>query len=102
MEKLGKFVAWVMSYVAHMLARGFAIVYLWKWFVIPLGVVPISFWWGMGLSVVFSIFMPKPSLEKGSDDERQEDFRKSMTDMVAEITTSVALLGMGWVIQCFM
>lgn len=45
---LGCFTVWAMIPIAAVI-QGFAVQYLWLWFVVPFGAVPLTFWWALGL-----------------------------------------------------
>lgn len=38
------------------------IMVLWNWFMVPLGVVPIHYWWAFGLSSLIACFYARTSL----------------------------------------
>lgn len=54
------------------LFRAFVATKLWLWFVVPLGIKPISFWWAYGLIVLVMLmreskasdYKPKPKIDQ--------------------------------------
>lgn len=49
------------------LINGWAILKLWGWFVVPLGVMPIGLAWAIGIAVLASMFGQTPQVSKKSD-----------------------------------
>lgn len=53
----------------HLAANGFVLLKLWAWFVVPLGVVPITFWHAVGIDCVFTFVVlaaiPAPPKDAG-------------------------------------
>ena len=48
--------------MASMLSWPYTIMILWRWFMVPLGVVPIHYWWAFGLSSLITCFYARTSL----------------------------------------
>jgi len=75
----------------------FAIMVLWNWFLVPLGVMQISFWNTMGLGCLIGMFTF--SLAKNSEQKRGLDLLGFWTTIV--IYPAVALF-FGWIFQMLM
>lgn len=71
-----------------LVARTVSLALLWRWFVVPLGVVPISPAHAFGLTVIVSF------LQSGKKEEKSKPWKEE-----AFLTIATALLasGMGWV-----
>jgi len=50
----------VLMVLISAIVDGFIISRLWKWFVVPLGVRPISIAWAVGLDALWRAFAPNP------------------------------------------
>lgn len=50
-------------------AWGGAIMLLWNWFVSPLGVHPLTFWWAYGLTIMVSVFTYGSTKKKAEKDD---------------------------------
>lgn len=75
-------------------ARGYALVSLWLWFVVPLGVHPITFWWSFGLALVVGMFKTTP---KSNDD----DADKIVIRLAGEVFACFVVLGVGALVHHF-
>ena len=64
---------WIITTPFSMLLRGFVLFKLWGWFIVPLGMVPISISWALGLAALVSVFNPnfksKASIERDFGDD---------------------------------
>lgn len=56
MEKFGKFMLGLILYVISVFVFGIVLMYMWNWFIFPLGVVKIGFWLALGLSLTIKCF----------------------------------------------
>lgn len=77
---------------------GYAIHVLWAWFVIPLGVGPISIAQAYGLSVLFGLFMNTRGLDIGKE-KSNDEWAVSVT--IGVLMPAIALL-FGWIAVGFM
>jgi hypothetical protein len=95
MESFGKFVLVVIGIVITTALRGWVLVQLWGWFVVPgLHAPPITIPMGLGLAVVVSLFAVRPSKE-AKERAWSETFGFS-------VVASLLCLGAGWVYTLFM
>lgn len=76
-----------------MALHGWALVYLWQWFVVPLGMHAITFWWGFGLALIVGLFRRTPH-ENSSD-----DIDKSVGRVFAEMFGNAFVFALGWAIH---
>jgi hypothetical protein len=74
------------------LLNGWAILMLWGWFVVPLGVVPIHMAWAIGLAVLMSMFGQAPPIAKKSD---KGDEKTSSALMILFLRPLLAVF-VGW------
>ena len=61
-EKMENWGAGCLAVPVNILAMpwdAFVLLKLWGWFLVPLGLPPISLWWALGLSVLFWHVVPK-------------------------------------------
>ena len=58
--KVLAFVAYIVAAIPLYFFSGWVLAKLWGWFVVPLGVVPITLAWAVGLSVLVGLFRPVP------------------------------------------
>lgn len=77
---------------------GYAIHVLWAWFVVPLGVSPISIAQAYGLSVLFGLFLNTRGLEIGKE-KTSDEWATSVT--IGVLMPAIALL-FGWIAVGFM
>jgi len=78
------------------IANGFVASILWRWFVVPLGAVPITIPWAIGLSVLVGMFkVVKSDDKKESADEKAQKF-------LFLFVNPLAALGIGWIAKQFM
>jgi len=82
--------ACAMGVVLLVFLRGFALKCMWGWFVMPLGVMALSFWHALGLSVTLLAFTGR-----SSSTDPKESF--GMRVAVA-ICVTLLLLGVAWLI----
>lgn len=71
---------YIILFLCSLVSGGFASMYLWEWFIVPLGVSAISFLHAIGLRMTFSFFtlgyadliLSLKSHENGNDPKRTE------------------------------
>lgn len=90
----------IASFALFVFWGGYVAATLWGWFVVPLGVMAISYWHAVGLTCVMAAFAGVKSDEDTEDSE-------SIGEGVAKATFKGALipallLGMGWVAHNYM
>lgn len=82
--------------IPSMILRGVVISTMWAWFIVPLGVDPITLTHGIGLSFFMSLFVAKYRNTK--DDDTSEKIAQWMFIFMHPL---VALL-FGWIVHSFM
>lgn len=93
MEKFGKFVLGLLLYAVSVVVFGVVLMFMWNWFVNPLGVIKIGFWLALGLSLTIKCFFGAKTTE---------DNNGFIMDCVISIFTYLAVWGVGAVIQLFL
>ena len=81
--------------IPGMLLRGWVITYLWKWFMVPLGIVDISLPHAIGISVIIS-FLISNVIKKDQTKEEQ------IYGLVLMFLWPLIALGLGWIVNCWM
>lgn len=96
----GKFVLWLLTFVASILFRGFVIQCLWNWFMSPLGLPTISITLGFGLSLFAATLLntAKPT----TTNTQKATFKSNMNGFFTGIGYNSAPLIFGWLVHLFM
>ena len=94
MERLGYFVAFVITLVINTVISAFVVMNLWAWFAVTIfGASMLSFWQSAGLVVLVSFFMSST----GKDYDSIEEALVYIT--ITSVFKAVLYLATGWVIQ---
>ena len=78
--------------------RGFVLKYLWLWFAVPFGLMPISIAHAIGISLIISFLTYQQDARKTSDDEDTS----ILISFFSQVTIIFVLLLMGYIIKLFM
>lgn len=89
---IGGLIAASVSILLLMLFRGYVLVKMWTWFVVPLGVVGIGLAHAIGISTIITFLTHKPSSEE------REDERSLTAKIVAKSLEGVFIIGFMWAI----
>ena len=57
MEKFGKFMLFIILYAINVFVVGVVLMFMWNWFIAPLGVTKIGFWLALGISLTITTFI---------------------------------------------
>ena len=91
MKKFGKFSLVTILFALAMFLQSLVQMFMWNWFIVPLGFTTISFWLAMGISLTISVFNPS--------------YTKSDGELISHYITSgfvyMALWGVGAIIHLF-
>ena len=98
MENIGKFFTWILMFTLMVFLRGMVLMFLWKWFMVPLGLPEVGFWLVMGISQTISVFMGIKVDEKKAENTK---FKDSIKDFAISCLLNLAFLGMGAIIHMF-
>ena len=74
--------------------NGIAIKYLWLWFIVPLGVLPITILHSLGISLMVSLLLSNVSRNSNGDDVTQA--------VASSILFSMIITIFGYIIHLFM
>ena len=90
------FIIWIAFVVSCFLLNGFALKFLWGWFMVPtLGLPVISLAQSIGIALVIGYFTFK-HIPKGKKDNGDVDIWQPI---INEFSMSVAILAFGWIIH---
>lgn len=78
--------------------RGWVLSILWAWFLVPMGLPPISIPYAIGISLVFGM-LAKDSYSKSDDDDTREDTIKRL---VGIYVAPLLILFIGWIVKQFL
>jgi hypothetical protein len=67
MEKFGKFSLGTILFALAIFVQSVVQMFMWNWFIVPLGLPAISFWLTMGISLTISAFHSSQSKVKSED-----------------------------------
>lgn len=80
-------------------ARGYALSWLWAWFVVPLGIMPISLVWALGISLIMYVLTDHSTSSEYSGKEMSEIVGIFFSNALIQ---PVLVLAMGWAYHYFM
>jgi hypothetical protein len=83
-----KVIGWVVTIVGLMTLRGWVLTYLWKWFIVPLGMPQIGVAHAIGVAVILAYITHNSYVKDRFDGEEHEH--------VLRIAASLFLLFMVW------
>lgn len=79
--------------------KGVALLYLWNWFVVPLGVQPLtSVWWAFGIALIVSFVSPTTT-SSSSNDEDSDTTSVWLKLLVSTIIGPLSVLAIGYVVH---
>lgn len=67
MEKFGKFSLGAILFALAIFVQSIVQMFMWNWFIVPIGLPTISFWLAMGISLTISAFHGSQSKAKSDD-----------------------------------
>ena len=83
---LGLIVSLVVLAVVAAVANGWALVTIWNWFIPPIfGLVPLTLWQAVGVSMVFNLFVGVKNKSSNSDTKNKtfgEVFVSSLSEII--------------------
>ncbi|RZK44060.1 MAG: hypothetical protein EOO61_04505 [Hymenobacter sp.] len=83
--------------VAEAVYRGWILAILWAWFIVPLGVVPVTIPWAIGIMFVVGLITPGVDATKP---ERTTD--ETIAVVLGKLLAPLVLLGAGAIVHSFM
>lgn len=57
MKIFGTIVAGLLTFLLTIFVKGIVLMFMWNWFIVPLGIVKIGFWLAFGISMTMSFFI---------------------------------------------
>ena len=90
------FLLMVIGFIICFLIRGIVLVTLWKWFIVPFGIMPITFWHGLGIAGIIGYLTYHQTPKK---EDKDVDFSRAI---LISITFSIITLFFGWIFHSFM
>lgn len=93
MSALVMFLTGLAVWLLSVLFCGYTFVHLWQWFVVPLGVVPVTLPWALGLSLFVSLAKGWP---EGGENE------KVAVTLLKPFAVYAAALLLGYVFHLYM
>ena len=93
MNKFLSFLGGLVVYAINIFIGGIVLMFMWNWFVVPLGVVKIGFWLALGISLTIVCFFGKKT-EKIEEGE-------FISHLLGNILSLLLLWGVGAIVQLF-
>ena len=94
MKTFGTIVAGILCWLLSIFVGGVVLMFLWNWFIVPLGVIKIGFWLAFGISLTIKFFI-------GLDLSRDKDNSGFFSSCFASILASLLTWGLAAIIQLF-
>ena len=92
MKIFGTIVAGVLTYLLNIFVFGIVLMFMWNWFIVPLGVIKIGFWLALGISMTIDCFF------RGNSHKDNSGF---FTACFSSIFAYLLVWGLGAIIQLF-
>lgn len=95
-ESLLKLVGWLsilfIGLPMHIAWNAVVLVRLWRWFIVPLGVLPLTFWTAVGVDVLFTFIIMAAQPSRKEDEELAEAWKRVLT----KLFQTAFLFALGW------
>lgn len=100
---LGMIVAILIMVTVSPIANGWALSTIWNWFMPPIfGIVSLTLWQAIGVSMVFGIFTGTNRISSKSEDNTNKTFGEVfVTQLILAILTPVLTVGIAWIVFQF-
>ena len=92
MEKFGRITLTTILFALSLFVQSIVQMFMWNWFITPLGVVKIGFWLSMGISLTISMFFGKKGKFEGEKIDEQ---------FITQIFIFLIVWGVGAIVQLF-
>ena len=94
MDKFLSFLGGLVVYAINIFVGGIVLMFMWNWFIVPLGVVKIGFWLALGISLTIICFFGKKTehIEAG----------EFVPFMIGNIISLLLIWGVGAIVQLFL
>ena len=98
MNKVGKITLGLLVTAIQTFVLGVVLMFLWNWFIAPLGVAQIGYWLALGISLTINTFFIRiPKRDEGENG----DFLEAIGTEVGYIIALLLIWGMGAIIHLF-
>ena len=97
-ESVAAFFIYCLAIPIAILWKAYVLSVLWGWFVVPLGVPPISIAWAYGLSCIVGLFWYNAL----SSDSTETGLAKAFSGLLKVILVPLLALFFGWIAYGFM
>lgn len=85
--------------IPAIMLRGLVISYLWLWFMVPLGLMEITFVHGIGLALMVGLFLSGVATR---EDKGESTLEKMFSAIINSVIISLTVWGFGYIIWSFM
>ena len=89
------FVIGILSFIVS----GFALVDMWEWFIVPLGVAAIGFWHACGISLLARCLTFDITLTRNTGETAEEQASRRLEHCIAGLMFALIVWGFGWCYQ---
>lgn len=93
MEKFGKFSLGTILFALAMFLQSLVQMFMWNWFIVPLGLPTISFWMAIGVSMTISAFH--------NSSQKSKDANEMIKGFATNCFVYLALWGIGALVHLF-
>ena len=90
---MGVLVGFVGILLIQIFWGGYVAATLWGWFMVPLGVVAITYWHAVGLGSLLSVYLGSRGTSSNSDESLGEVLLKGL---LLSVIIPLVSLGLGW------
>lgn len=95
-ESAIKLIVVVVTVMPILMLGGWVTVKLWDWFVVPLGVTPLSLWWAVGINILAG------HVCKNAPDSYDPTLPEIIGRVLSAATTYLLVLLFGWIAHVWM
>lgn len=85
-----------------MLFRGYVLSILWMWFVVPLGVLPITAVHGIGIFLLVCFLSVKKTPKNSEEKQQKSSGEKAALEFLTATLYTLLMWGMGAILHIFM
>lgn len=98
MKTFGKICLALLIDALQLFVLGVVLMFLWNWFIVPLGAVSIGYWLALGIALTINTFLIMVKRDNGHKDE---EFLESIGRNLGYIVGLLLIWGMGAIIHLF-
>lgn len=90
------FLLYMLLFIPAAALQGWCLSLMWLWFIVPLGVKPLTVWWAVGVSLTIQLFKPTTTFTND-----QNDYPLWAKELFI-VAMCLIGLGMGWIVHYMM